>query len=173
MKGQSKTSEQRAVIHALNKGYKLEKPDPLTLNDEDFKFFCSIEGHDKPIEAKSINLSTGRPTCTDCGHAESARKNRKPSLSADEISEALLACEPSLTLEKWAGQNQKGEHLCKCSDEECAFVGSYAEREIIGGAKKVALSNHFDHGWVRTSGMKIGKSRYFSQSSRFVLMSFT
>ena len=136
LKGQSKTSEQRAVIHALNKGYKLEKPDPLTLNDEDFKFFCSIEGHDTPIQAKEINLSTGRPTCTDCGHAETARKNRKPSLSADEISEALLKCEPSLTLEKWAGQNQKGEHLCKCSDEECAFVGSYAEREIIGGAGK-------------------------------------
>ena len=136
LKGQSKTSEQRAELHAINKNYKLVKPNPLTVKDEDFKFFCNVDGHDESIAAKKINIARGCPACKHCGHERRAIKQKRASLTTDLISQALSQCQPALTLEKWAGKNQKGEHLCKCTNQDCAYTGQYAEDEIIVGAGK-------------------------------------
>jgi hypothetical protein len=134
-----KTLAVKAEIHALNMGYTLTFPEPLTDNAKDFIFKCPDPDHEN-IQARQIDLDRRRPSCRQCGHEERGRKEKAANAKTDdEMAKNAMECDPPMELQRWAGIDRAGARLYKCT--YCDDVAGYKDLKVIKGrGQKICIN---------------------------------
>ena len=133
---------EKAEIHASRMGYTLIKPSKPSFRDSDYQFLCSVSGHDEPISAQEINLGRARPSCKSCGYLKGREKRKqKYHLNIDELAELGRQCSPPMELLEWAGCDENGDYLYRCTAATCEYVHSYTQKQLMDGSNGNVCAN--------------------------------